>query len=254
MSIKKVHFIGKTLIELASCPSTNDYALSLLSKNTPKEGTVILTFNQTHGRGQVGSQWLSEAYLNVAFSCILYPDFLAPKEQIYLNQAVALAVFQLLSKYTDKEVKVKWPNDIYVAGKKVAGILIQNILSSNKFNSSIVGIGINVNQKAFPADLSTATSLNIETGKTFDLKDLALELCHLLDQQYMRLKGRSLEKIHREYLDHLYRFQEWGMFQKVDGTTFKGQIIGISAAGKLQVQKADSGKIEEFGIKEIHFI
>ena len=252
MSIKKVHFIGKTLIELPSCPSTNEYALSLLSKSKPNEGTVILTFNQTQGRGQIGSKWVSEAFKNVAFSCILHPHFLAPKEQIALNQAVALAVLNLMVRYTQKEVHVKWPNDIYVDNRKIAGILIQNILSSNKFNTSIVGIGINVNQQEFPNDLPTATSLSMETGHIFNLKELSLELCDLLNQQYNRLMNQPLNLIHEEYLKHLYRFRQWNTFETSNGIAFKGRIIGVSSAGKLQVEKeGNDGFVEEFGIKEI---
>jgi BirA family biotin operon repressor/biotin-[acetyl-CoA-carboxylase] ligase len=254
LSIKKVHFIGKTLIELPSCPSTNDHALSLLSKNKPKEGTVILTFNQTQGRGQVGSQWIGEAYQNIAFTCILYPHFLSPKEQISLNQAVALAAFHLVNQHTEKVVKIKWPNDIYVGDKKVAGILIQNLLSSNKFNTSIVGIGINVNQQKFPPELPLATSLGIEVGRPFHLKELALELCELLERAYDQLKKRSLDKIHEEYLRHLYRFHQLGTFQSLDGSVFEGQIVGISSSGRLQVRRENDGTTEEFGIKEIRFL
>jgi BirA family biotin operon repressor/biotin-[acetyl-CoA-carboxylase] ligase len=254
LSIKKVHFIGKTLIELPSCPSTNEHALSLLSKNKPKEGTVILTFNQTHGRGQVGSQWIGEAYQNIAFSCILYPDFLSPKEQIALNQAVAIATLHLIHRYAEKPVKIKWPNDIYVGHKKVAGILIQNLLSSNKFNTSIVGIGINVNQQKFPPELPTATSLGIVTGRSFNLKELALELCESLDQAYEQLKKRSLKTVHEEYLRHLYRFQQKSLFQRIDGSVFEGQIVGISNSGRLQVRSENDGLPEEFGIKEIRFL
>ncbi len=254
MSIKKVHFIGKSLIELPSCPSTNDYALSLLSKSKPDEGTVILTFNQTQGRGQVGSQWISEAYQNIAFTSILYPEFLAPKEQIILNQAVALAVFQLIHRHVDQTVKIKWPNDLYINDRKVAGILIQNLLSSNKFNTSIVGIGVNVNQQKFPPELSTATSLSIEAGRTFHLKELALELCDELEKQYNRLKSPDRKSIHEEYLQHLYRFHQQSSFQVVDGTIFEGRIVGITPAGKLQVEKIKDQRLEEFGIKEIRFL
>lgn len=252
MSTKKVHFIGKILHELSSCPSTNDYALDLLSKSKPKDGTAILTFCQTQGRGQVGSNWVSEPFKNIAFTCILYPDFLKPKEQISLNQAVALAVLNLMARYTEKEVNVKWPNDIYVNHHKISGILIQNLLSSNKFSASIVGIGINVNQDQFPADLYQATSLINETGRTFDLKELYLELCDCLNEQYVRLQNRELSDIHFDYINKLYKYQEWSLFERINGATFKGKIIGISSAGKLQVER--EGEIEEFGIKEVKLI
>ncbi len=252
MSAKKVHFIGKMLLELPSCSSTNDYALDLLSKSKPKDGTVILTFCQTQGRGQVGSEWVSEPYKNIAFTCILFPEFLNPKEQISLNQAIALAVSNLLARYTEKEVNVKWPNDIYINEHKIAGILIQNILSSNKFSTSIVGIGINVNQVQFPEELSLATSLINETGHTFDLKDLVYELCDCLNEQYERLMNRQLKSIHLDYLNRLYRYQEWSFFEKEPGNIFKGKIVGISAAGKLQIE--NSTGVEEFGIKEIKFL
>ena len=132
MRNKNTLFIGKVFQHFASLESTNQYAVDLISKSKPIEGTVISTFNQTKGRGQIGSTWESAIGKNITLSVILYPSFLPIQKQFYLNQIVALAVKDLLQAYTSKVVQVKWPNDVYIHEHKTAGILIQNSVSGKK--------------------------------------------------------------------------------------------------------------------------
>ena len=150
--------MGQVFEEFEMLPSTNQYAQELLSKSKPVEGTVISAQNQHAGRGQIGSSWEAAPGQNLTLSIILYPQFLAIQHQFQLNQSISLGVRDFIAKYVQKPVKIKWPNDIYVNEKKIGGILIQNTLSGSSIQSTIAGIGINVNQKHFESMLEMKTS------------------------------------------------------------------------------------------------
>ena len=245
-------FIGRNFLELPSINSTNEYALSLLSKSKPSEGTVISTRNQYAGRGQIGSGWESEPGQNIALSIILYPTFLPIGQQFLLNQSISLAVFDLVEKHFPKQARIKWPNDIYINEKKVAGILIQNAISGTKFRSSVIGIGININQAAFVSDAPNPTSFKLESGEETELGTAISDLCHFVENRYLKLKTGNLVPLQKDYLQHLFRFQAESLFQRPDGQIFKGRISGIAESGQLQVETG--GKVESFGLKEIKFL
>lgn len=252
MTIKNTLFVGKVFLDLPEISSTNAYAAELISQKKPAEGTVVSTFQQTSGRGQIGSSWESEPNQNIALSVILYPTFLPVREQFVLNLAVSLAVRDFIAKYIEKPVKVKWPNDIYVENRKIVGILIQNTIGQNALQTSIVGIGINVNQTNFHS-APNATSFALETGKSYDLYKLIERLCLSLEQRYVKLKNSTdYQSIREAYLGHLYRFDELAHFRRADGSTFQGKIVDIADSGKLVV--ASDREREEFAIKEIRFV
>ncbi|MCB0573965.1 MAG: biotin--[acetyl-CoA-carboxylase] ligase, partial [Saprospiraceae bacterium] len=173
-------FIGKVYHRFDQLPSTNDHAAELIAKSTPPEGTVIRAASQTAGRGQFGSRWESAAGKNLTLSVILYPDWLEAGAQFHLSMATALAlhdtVYSIVQNLPDESllkagepstvyrlpstvhrppstVKIKWPNDLYLGDRKAAGILIQNSLSGAHLQSSILGIGLNVNQPEFDPSL-----------------------------------------------------------------------------------------------------
>jgi len=243
-------FIGKNLHDFSSLSSTNTYATELLSKSNPPDGTVILTYNQTAGRGQIGSKWESAPDKNVSMSVILHPKFLAAREQFNLNAAVSLAIFDVVRLYV-KDVKVKWPNDIYIGKKKVAGILIQNTLTGKNIQSSVVGIGLNVNQTEFISDAPNPSSLQLEIEKEIDLPQIVQEIVQALEKRYLQLKSGMSKQIRREYITHLYRFGKPFTFQREDTSYFTGIITGISSLGKLIID-TETGE-EEFGLKEVRF-
>src|SRR5690606_16121061 len=152
-------FSGQNLITLKRVSSTNDYLKQELSKSTPfNEGTVIMAEEQTAGKGQKGSKWISDPGKNLTFSLLLKPTFLSPVHQFDLNIAVCVSIFETLFPLMGNQVKMKWPNDIFVNDKKLGGILIENILQGNSWKESIIGIGINVNQEDF-GDLENACSI-----------------------------------------------------------------------------------------------
>ena len=133
IKVNNTFFTGKFLLHLPSVDSTNNYAKNYIAKSSPIDGTVILADEQFAGRGQSGNIWLSEAGKNLTFSIIYQTSFLLATEQFYLNMAISLGISAALASIllpdSDLSVKIKWPNDIYVQNKKIAGILIENTIS-----------------------------------------------------------------------------------------------------------------------------
>ena len=273
IAIKNTLFVGKVLKYFESASSTNALAAEWLQNGQNEivtaskawqEGVVFFTFHQTAGRGQYGNKWKSEPHQNIAISIVLTPSFLNPREQFHLNKAISLAIYDIVSQFVSANealslrgtkqtgvVSIKWANDIYIKDKKVAGILIQNSLSGANIQSSIIGIGLNVNQLHFP-NLPHATSLKIETGKDFDLMEIIEKVCQSIEHRYLQLKTRNFNKIHDEYISKLYRWGEDALYQYPDGTYFQGKIVGVNEAGKLCIESKKG--IENFDIKEVKFV
>jgi BirA family transcriptional regulator, biotin operon repressor / biotin---[acetyl-CoA-carboxylase] ligase len=240
------------MVELPELPSTNAHAQALLSESSPPLGTVITTFRQTAGRGQIGNQWESEPGKNISLSAILYPDFIEAKDQFQLNQCISLAVFDLVKNcLPDHPVCIKWPNDIYVGSRKIAGILIQNSLINTQIRSTVAGIGININQTTFASNPPNPTSLRLEIGHVFSLEDLVPLLCEYLEGRYLQLKAGKMVPLQHDYLCHLYRFGQLANYLRSSGETFQGIIQGIDETGRLKVQVGS--EIECFDLKEIRF-
>lgn len=247
-------FIGKVANYLASVDSTNIFANNLLSKSTPIEGTVIYTDNQYAGKGQIGSKWESAVGENIILSIILYPKFLPIQTQFKLNQVVALAVYDLLAAYIAPvdQLSVKWPNDIYIKDKKIGGILIENKLKGSLLTSTIVGLGLNINQTNFSPNLPNPTSLLLETKKRQDTYDLIGLFCEHLERRYLQLKAKQHKQLDQDYLNALYAYQELRSYKiAATETLFEGKIVGISPTGKLQIQT--TYEILEFYFKEVVF-
>lgn len=252
LQVKNTLFIGKVLLHFERLPSTNAYAQELLSKNRPSEGTVILADYQSAGRGQIGSTWEVAPGKNLTFSLILTPSFLPAPRQFALSQAIALATRDFLSTLCSKQVFVKWPNDIYIEDKKVGGILIQNSLSGKKIQHSIIGIGLNINQSQFDQKLSKASSLAIETGKSFALPQLLPSLLQYIEQRYLELRRGKLLKIQQDYLSHLFLYQKNALYREPGGVAFQGKIVGVNPGGQLGV--ARENKTKYYSIKEIEYL
>jgi len=251
----KTLFIGQNAIHLTAVDSTNSYATEMLRQIAPNEGTIIYTFEQSAGRGQRGNTWLSEANKNVAFSLILHPSFLHADEQFLLTKITSLAVSDLMAEMLDNAapeavVKIKWPNDIYVNGKKAGGILIENTIRENRLQYSVIGIGLNINQTEFPEGMNAA-SVKAFSDREFDLKNVVERLCEFLEARYLQLKTNKRDQLDFTYLQRLYRLNEWKQYSDAGGT-FEGKIVSVSAGGKLQVELHDG--VKEFDLKEIAFI
>jgi BirA family transcriptional regulator, biotin operon repressor / biotin---[acetyl-CoA-carboxylase] ligase len=242
-------FMGQQQFFLPVCESTNSEAQQLLLKNKATEGCVVLTDEQTHGRGQRGNTWEAAAGKNITLSVILSPTFLAVRHQFHLNMAVSLAVHDLLREQGLSQAQVKWPNDLYFEDRKLGGILIENTVTSQSIQHSIVGIGLNVNQLHFGID--TATSLAAVVGTQLDVKRLVGRLLELLEKRYLELRSGKIDKLKYEYLQVLYRFQELHSF-RVGQEEMQGRIVGVDEDGRLALEL--EGELRYFGFKEIAYI
>ncbi|WP_353721453.1 biotin--[acetyl-CoA-carboxylase] ligase [Dyadobacter sp. 676] len=243
--------IGKKVIYLPTCHSTNDIAAEIVHAGLFEEGTVVITDNQVKGRGQRGTVWNANAGENLTFSVILKPAFLAIQDQFLISQVTALAIRGYLGSYVPA-TKVKWPNDIYMNNRKSCGVLIENSLQGTKYATSIVGIGVNINQSRF--ENNYATSLFGETGLTFNLAEEFHKLLKFLDAYYVRLRtGTHNDAIRGEYLSHLYGYQQDVKFL-YKGNVTNGSVTNVTHLGKLRVKLATEPEELEFGLKEIEWV
>ncbi|MEO7992410.1 MAG: biotin--[acetyl-CoA-carboxylase] ligase [Chryseolinea sp.] len=241
-------FMGKNLVFMPECHSTNDLALQLCQQQKASEGTVIITANQTAGRGQRGNTWHVEPGKNLTFSIILKPTFLSIQDQFYLNIITALAIHDYLVEKTDATIRIKWPNDMMVSTKKIAGILIENQIQGNSFSSSVVGIGLNMNQEAF--NISTATSLYQLSNRVYDLNFELEHILHKLEVRYLQLKSGKENTLFADYLNVMYWRHELHTFVAND-QSFEGTIVGLDDLGRLKINTQQGERI--FGMKEIQY-
>jgi BirA family transcriptional regulator, biotin operon repressor / biotin---[acetyl-CoA-carboxylase] ligase len=241
--------MGKKIISLPSCESTNTVLASLADTNRLEEGSVVITENQTKGRGQAGNQWLTEAGANLTFSVLLKPVFLEPGRQFFLNMVVGLAVCDTIKSVAGLPALVKWPNDVLVNDKKVCGILIENQLHGQQFVQAVVGIGLNVNQEKFVFD--GAASLKNLSNRNFDKSIVLNVLLESLEERYRQLKKGALELLTAQYHEQLYRRAEQHAFES-DGKEFLGIITGVDDIGRLCID-TDKGE-RKFNFKEVRFI
>ncbi len=252
----KALFIGRNLIKVDKTDSTSSFLARLNSEKPLLEGALVITGNQEQGRGQRGSVWESTPNKNITLSILLLPAFLEPDKQFQLNKAVSIGVMgfivAMLSKYNSyPQIKIKWPNDIYVDHKKVAGILIENTLNANKFQNSIIGIGINVNQETFSNSLINPTSLKIVSGTDYHLDDCVAELCVYIEKRYLELRSGKISEIDNVYQESLYQINEWRKY-KYKGVFMEAKIIGVSKVGKLLLD-TDKNETIECDLKEIEY-
>ncbi len=227
----------------------------MLVKNAAiPEGLTILADHQTAGRGQRGHNWQAPAGANLTFSVILRPTFLAATDQFALSIAVALAGHELLRRVLPAAVaataRVKWPNDLYIADRKVGGILIENTLRGTHLNTSVVGIGLNVNQTEFDPTLPNPTSLAAAAGHPFERSSVLTALLDCLEARYLTLRSGAAARQRAEYLQHLYRFGEAARWTFADGRPDAvGTISGIDARGRLLIRFAAAESA--FNVQEI---
>lgn len=249
-------FIGKNSLFLHEVESTNTYAMNLLRNVNPIEGTIVYTDNQTHGKGQRGALWTSKIGQNITVSVVLKPQFLSLDKTFYLSKISALAVYDVLTDIltnSQYDIKIKWPNDILVNSRKIAGILIENNFNTHSIQYSVIGVGLNVNQDEFSDFERAATSLKVLLQKDFDRKMLLELLCQKLEKWYLKLKEQKFELIDETYLKYLFGINHILSFENLDKTVFEGKIVGISKAGKLRIKFSNS-EVNEFDIKEVKFL
>jgi len=244
-------FVGQHLTRIDVIDSTNSYAFKLIRAVGLPEGAVIVANQQTAGRGQRGRVWETHPFQNLTTSIVLKPSFLEAEEHFYLTKVVTLALIQLLTERQVKDVKVKWPNDIYVGDHKIAGILIENQLKGNRIGTSVLGIGLNVNQINFPNYLQKATSLKLITGQHELVTMILEELCESIEANYLRIKSH-IQSLDRQFEQHLFGLNQWRNFI-VEEQQVKLKITGVSSHGRL-VTTTEDGRIEKYDFRQLQFI
>lgn len=249
-------FIGQNIIELAETASTNSYASELVKVQSP-DGTVVWAHHQTAGRGQQGSNWHTQPGKNLTFSIILYPPALPANRIFLLNKLFSCALRDFLAaRLPNDDVYIKWPNDLLVNRRKIAGMLLENQLAGSRISNTVVGIGLNVNQTEFPeAKYNLATSLALATGRAqigiqFDRKELLEDLLSRIEGRWLAMRAGRTDQIERDYLRHLFGYQE-KIELEIGGKTELRYLAGIDPHGRLALQNGQ--KLEYFNIKEVRF-
>ncbi len=240
------------IIKLNATNSTNTYLKNLLKEKQVKDLSCIWALSQTQGRGQQGAKWISDPGKNLTFSVLKKFENLPSEYHFLLNMEVSLAIFRALKKLYIPDLAVKWANDILSSKKKICGILIENTLHKEQISSSIIGIGLNVNQVFFN-DLPNVSSLQKIMGHPFDLEEVLLLICQELEVSLKSLSPTRFETMLDEYHTHLFRKDKPSTFEYPNGERFMGYIRGVSHNGQLQVEQEDA-LMSSFSLKEIKLL
>ena len=218
--------------------------------------SVVAARLQTAGRGQRGNKWLATKGENLTFSMLLkfgqgaLPS-LETASQFRITQAATLGVLSYLD-FSGIECMIKWPNDIYCRNKKICGMLIENVLEGRYLSHSIVGIGLNVNQRDFPVEIINPTSMSLASGKEYDLEAEMERLHSCLCDSFTKYLGPEADL--KAYEEKLFRKGEFHEYVRCsDGSSFEAMITGVDKSGLLDVRNR-KGEPEKFAFKEISYI
>ncbi len=236
--------IGCEVHYFASTDSTNVRAGELGDSGAP-EGTVVVAESQSAGRGRMGRSWISPAGVNLYTSVLLRPQIL-PLQASQLTFMAAVAVARAVEAVTELPVTVKWPNDILINGKKVAGLLNEVSAEMEGIHYVVLGIGININMDSgqFPADLRyPATSLMLELGASVERVELARELYRQLDSLYRLYCERGFAPVRLAW-EALFAMLGCEVAVDCGGQEFRGVVGGINGDGALLLNLAD-GAVQE---------
>ena len=236
------------VIHIDETDSTNrwlrDYALS-----QPEGDYVVVSEYQTAGRGCGTNSWESERGKNLTFSLLIHPMEITADCQFRISEAVSLALCETLDGYvTDRQVSVKWPNDIYVDDCKICGMLIENRLRGRLMTDSIIGIGLNVNQREFFSDAPNPVSLVQLLGHEVALEPLLQAFLQKLEPM-LQMDPETLGKAYRE---RLYRRE--GEHEYRDGKgLFRAKLLNVLDDGRLVLLDTE-GTARIYAFKEVQFV
>lgn len=240
------------MIKLDATDSTNAYLKNLMLSEKPEDFTIVIANEQLNGRGQMGTQWESEAGKNLTFSVLKYFDDFLIQDQFLLNIITSLAVYNTLKKLFVPNLSIKWPNDILSGSFKICGILVENNLKNGKIQSSVIGIGLNVNQLEF-GNLKTASSLKKIKGRSFDLDEVLSSLVLNLKVFFEEIEFKKVDGLRKHYETLLFRKDKPSTFKDSDSNLITGYIRGVSTEGKLVVELEDF-VLKHFTFKELELL
>ena len=236
--------------------STNTYLTGQIAsgRDLPQLHTVVCR-QQTAGRGMRGNTWTSRPGDSLTFSILLRSDMLQGKQQFAVSELAAWAVMRTFASYmTDdqkQQLRVKWPNAIFYGDRKLAGILIEHSLTGTRVDYSVIGIGMNINDEAFPPELPTAISLRMITGRSLEPMEVLIRLHSELSQLLPDFLLGRYQDVHRHYMKYLYRRDGFFLFTDIQGQ-FRAQIKDVTPEGRLVLQRED-GWERAYAFKEVRF-
>ena len=236
------------IIKVNATRSTNDKVKMLIKSKKILSGDLIVAKYQYGGRGQLMNNWYSSYGKNLLCSMFYMPLDINADRTFIINQAVSLAVLKTIKKFNNEKCLIKWPNDILSVNKKIAGILVENSLSSGKVNHSIIGVGINVNQVFFKS-LPNATSIKKISNKNIVLESVLKELID--SYKYYFTKINDTKYINDEYNQNIYGKE--GCKFILNGRKFNGKIISISNTGVIKLSK-DSEEIGNYDSRKVKLL
>ncbi|MDG1570742.1 biotin--[acetyl-CoA-carboxylase] ligase [Robiginitalea sp. M366] len=241
-----------SLIKISATDSTNAHLKRLLAEGPVINGTLLWAELQTAGRGQRGATWVSEAGKNLTFSLLKSGLNWDAQAHFQLNMAVSLGICQALEAFGIPQLSIKWPNDILSGRHKICGILIENLLQGGRITTTVIGVGLNVNQTEFEA-LPRAGSLLLATGRTFDREPLLRAVVAGIEQEIAALGVRRTETLEKRYRERLFGLGKSHRYRLPGGKAFRGVIQGVTQDGLLQLQDA-GGDLQIFGPKEVEML
>ncbi|PPK94361.1 BirA family biotin operon repressor/biotin-[acetyl-CoA-carboxylase] ligase [Nonlabens xylanidelens] len=232
------------IVKLHATTSTNDELKSRFRESVLPHLTAIYSLKQTRGKGQQGAQWVTEDGKNLTFS-VLITEGVSDLTPFLINQVVSVSIVEWLKNDLQIQSKIKWPNDILSVNHKLAGILIENSYSGNFLSSSVVGIGLNVNQVEFEG-LPKAISLKNITGKEFELEVLLISFLNVLKNNL-----RDPLKVAQDYNKYLFKYRQVISFES-SNAVFNGRVEGTDKDGKLILRVDNELKI--YDLKELKWM
>lgn len=244
--------IEPTYIYLEETDSTNSYLARLIAAEpgTPAY-TVIRTSYQYAGRGQRGNRWEAQRGKNLLFSILLRPQNIKASDGFAIQQIVSLSILKTLSQYT-AGFSIKWPNDIYWKDKKICGFITENTITGENIDTSVVGIGINLNQRAFistaPNPVSLWQIINRESSAQEIMEQITAEIIAGIE----KYDAESSTAVNREYMNSMYRAS--GLYPYIsNGREFRAMICSVTPQGELILCEED-GTISSYRFKEVKYI
>ena len=231
------------IIHIDETDSTNRW-LTTQGDSTPAENKVVWADYQTAGRGCGTNRWESERGKNLLFSMLIHPIDLPANRQFHISMAVSLAICEALGQHIGA-LSIKWPNDIYWKNAKICGILIENTLQGGCIKDSVIGVGLNVNQRRFLSDAPNPVSLWQICGREFDREQLLHDILNALDHHLYH-------DVKEQYCSLLYRRHGYHPYVDDEGA-FMAEIVDVEDDGHLLLRD-DSGLLRRYAFKEVQFV
>ncbi len=242
-------FFIKNQIKLNEIDSTSKFLLDLY-KSTNIDAPVVVTADyQSKGKGRESKSWESEKGKNLLIS-VLLEHKISLQDQFKFSVIISLAIVDFLSIYIKEGVSIKWPNDIMINDKKIAGFIIENIVKNTVVYTSVLGVGVNINQKIFNVFSPLATSISLENNIENDLIQIKEDFLSCLEKRYKSLNTTT--NFLKEYNDLLYKKNKNLSFE-INKKKNNARIVGVDDSGKLNL-RFNNKKVKKFSENSIRFL